>query len=133
MLDDPMHTVRQRLSSVLSLMLVFQLVGIIAPLALSAAGGSIIEVCTCPGGTHATTCPMHHGKDGGSSNDSNRCAMRSASAPTDLFLLTLGTGAGILPSLNSFNVVDEPSAIPVNTVSSVRSQAAFPDSPPPRT
>jgi len=127
-----MHAIRQRLSSLLALMLVFQLGGIIAPVALSAAGTEIIEACTCPGGTHATTCPMHHGKDTVAAGNANRCAMRSASTPTDLALLTLATGTGVLPSLNTFDVPDQPSGAPVVSVSSVRSRADFPDLPPPR-
>jgi hypothetical protein len=127
-----MRTIRQRLSSLLTVMLAFQLGGLIAPVALSAAGASVIEACTCPGGTHATTCPMHHGKDSGSATRANRCTIRSASLPGDLALLTLGTGAGILPSLNSFDVADEPSTILPEPVSSVRPRADFPDSPPPR-
>jgi hypothetical protein len=127
-----MRPIRQRLSSLLAVMLVFQLGGLIAPVALSAAGASVIEACTCPGGTHAATCPMHHAKDNGSSSGRNRCAMRSASLPGDLALLTLGTGAGILPSLNAFDVADEPSAVLAAPVSSARPRADFPDSPPPR-
>ena len=50
-----MRTIRKRLSSLLAVMLAFQLGGLIAPVALSAAGASVIEACTCPGGTHATT------------------------------------------------------------------------------
>jgi hypothetical protein len=116
----------------LALMLVCQLAAIIAPVVLSAANRDAVSVCTCPGGTHATTCPMHHGRDSGSPDNSNRCTMRSASSPTDLALLTLGTGAGVLPSLNAFDVADEPSAIPTGSVASVRSRSDFPDSPPPR-
>jgi len=127
-----MRMVRQRLSSVLVIMLVFQLGGMIAPVALSAVGASLIDACTCPGGTHATTCPMHHGNESGSPHASKRCAIRSASLPTDLALLTLATGAGVLPSLGSFDVTDEPSALIPAPASSVRSQTDFPDSPPPR-
>jgi hypothetical protein len=132
MLMASMRTIRQRLSSLLAVMLAFQLGGLIAPVALSAAGASVIEACTCPGGTHATTCPMHHAKDNGSSTGANRCAIRGASLPGDLALLTLGTGVGILPSLSSFDVADESSAILAAPVSSIRPRADFPDSPPPR-
>jgi hypothetical protein len=126
-----MRTVRRRLSSLLALVLLIQLGGILAPVMLSAAGAVVIEACTCPGGTHATTCPMHHGKEPSPSN-SNRCAMRSASTPTDFALLTLGTGAGVLPSLNSVDVPDEPFAMTPASVSAVLSRTDFPDSPPPR-
>jgi hypothetical protein len=127
-----MRTLRQRLSL---LALAFQLAGVVAPVVLSKAAADASAVCTCPGGTHATTCPMHHGKDSkdrGASHDSNQCAIRSASVPTDLALLTLSTGAGVLPSLTVFGVADEPSAILTVPVASVRARADFPDSPPPR-
>jgi hypothetical protein len=124
-----MRTLRSRLSV---LAIVFQLAGVLAPVVLPAAVAEASAVCTCPGGTHATTCPMHHGNDTGSPADSNRCAIRSASVPTDLALLTLGTGAGVLPSLNGFDVNDEPSAILTIAVASIRARADFPDSPPPR-
>jgi len=127
-----MRTVRRRLSSLLALVLMMQLAGILAPVALSAAGAAVIEACTCPGGNHATTCPMHHSKDNRSPGDAHRCAMRSASTPTDFALLTLGTGGGVLPSLHTFDVPDEPSAAPAALISSVRSRTDFPDSPPPR-
>jgi hypothetical protein len=127
-----MRTIRQRLSL---LVLVFQLAGVVAPVVLSNAAADASAVCTCPGGTHAATCPMHHGKDSkdsGAPDDSNRCAIRSASVPTDLALLTLRTGAGMLPSLNVFGVADEPSALLTVPMASVRARADFPDSPPPR-
>jgi hypothetical protein len=127
-----MRTVRRRLSSLLALVLLMQLGGILAPVALSAAGISVIEACTCPGGNHATTCPMHHSKENRSAGDANRCAMRSASTPTDFALLTLGTGGGVLPSLHALDVPDAPSAAPAASVSTVRSRTDFPDSPPPR-
>ena len=127
-----MRTVRRRLTSLLALVLLIQLGGLVAPVALSAAGAEVLEACTCPGGTHATSCPMHHGKDETSRGDANRCAMRSAATPTDLALLTLGTGAGILPSLTSFDVPVAPSVVPVMSAATLHSRSDFPDSPPPR-
>src|SRR5262249_36621236 len=127
-----MRTVRRRLSSLLALVLLMQLGGILAPVALSAAGTAVIEACTCPGGNHATSCPMHHSKENRSPGDASRCVMHSASTPTDFALLTLGTGAGVLPSLQTLNVPDEPSATPATSISSVRPRTDFPDSPPPR-
>lgn len=127
-----MRVVRQRLSSLLACMLVCQLAGLIAPVVLSAVAADVASVCTCPGGTHATTCPMHHGNESGSPDASKRCAIRSASVPTDLALLTLAIGAGVLPSLSSFDVTDESSVMIPASASSVRSRTDFPDSPPPR-
>jgi hypothetical protein len=127
-----MRTIRRRLSLLLVSVLLLQLAGILAPVALSAAGTAVIEACTCPGGSHATSCPMHHSKENRSPGDAHRCAMRSASTPTDFALLTLGTGTGVLPSLNSLDVPDEPSAAPAGSISTVRSRNDFPDSPPPR-
>src|SRR5215813_7499389 len=127
-----MRTVRRWLSSLLALVILMQVGGILAPVALSAAGTAVIEACTCPGGNHATSCPMHHSRENKSPGDANRCAMRSASTPTDFALLTLGTGAGVLPSLNSLDVPDEPSAMTPASISTVRSRPDFPDSPPPR-
>lgn len=129
-----MRTLRQRLS-LLGLVLVIQLTGVVAPVVLSVAVAEASAVCTCPGGTHATTCPMHHGKDStdnATPDDSKRCAIRNASVPTDLALLTLSTGAGVLPSASAFSVAEQPSAILTITVASVRARTDFPDSPPPR-
>jgi len=127
-----MRTIRRRLSSLLALVLLMQLGGMLAPVALSAAGAAVIEACTCPGGNHATSCPMHHSKENRSPGDAHRCAMRGASTPTDFALLTLGTGTGVLPSLHALVVPDQPSSALAPSISSVRSRTDFPDSPPPR-
>jgi hypothetical protein len=133
-LGPSMRRLRHWLSPLLAVMLVFQLGEMIAPLVLSPADAA--DMCTCPGGTRAATCPMHHGKDDGSSGRSsgakNRCAMRSGSLPSDLALLTMGAGAGVLPALSSFDVAEVFSASLPVLVSSPIVRADFPDSPPPR-
>src|SRR5713226_3080738 len=90
-----MRLFRRRLSWMLATCLVFQLVGSAAPL-IAAAGSALQEACTCPGGAHATTCPMHHGKEATRKDSTNRCAVTNAYPPTDLALLALAGGAGVL-------------------------------------
>jgi hypothetical protein len=86
------------LSWLLSLWLIGQLVALAAPAVLAAAGSAPIEqICTCPGGDHET-CPMHHG--GASTQPStNDCAMTSRCAPSDVALLSLAGGLGVLPAV----------------------------------
>jgi hypothetical protein len=127
-----MRSVRNRLSWLLAIVLVLQLGGIVAPVVLSAAGVDVEDVCTCPDATHGATCPMHHGKTSGSQDSLNRCAMRSASAPVALGLLTLGSGAGIVPPVMTFHVSVQSSALHPVSGSSLSSRTELPDSPPPR-
>jgi hypothetical protein len=127
-----MRSVRNRLSSLLAIALTLQLGGIVAPVLLSAAGVDVEDVCTCPGAEHGATCPMHHGKTGGSQDASNRCSLRNASAPAALGLLTLGSGAGIVTPINTFQVNVQSSVVHPVTGSSFLSRTELPDSPPPR-
>jgi hypothetical protein len=75
---------------------------------------------------------MHHGKTGGSQDGSNRCTIRNASAPAALGLLTLGSGAGIVTPVNTFQVNVQSSIVHPVTGSSFSSRSELPDSPPPR-
>jgi hypothetical protein len=111
--------------------LVFQLVGITAPL-IAATGSALQEACTCPGGAHATTCPMHHGKET-PKDSTNRCSMTNAYAPADLALLALAGGAGLLPRLVTSDSVDKALARVMLSFDILSSRSELPDSPPPRT
>ena len=127
-----MRSVRNHLSWLLAISLTLQLGGIVAPVLLVAAGVDVEDVCTCPGATHGATCPMHHGKTGGSQDASNRCSLRSASVPAALGLLTVGSGAGIVPPVTAFNVTVQSSALHPLPGSRFSSRSGLPDSPPPR-
>jgi hypothetical protein len=127
-----MRSVRNRLPWLLAIALVLQLGGIVAPVVLSAAGVDVEDVCTCPDATHGATCPMHHGKTAGSERTSNNCAIRNASAPTALGLLTLISGTGIVPTGNAIHVTVESFVIHPAAGSSFSSHTELPDSPPPR-
>src|SRR5437879_3899867 len=104
--EASMRLLRHRLSWLPAVWLVFQIAVIAAPL-VAATGSAIEEACTCPGGVHATTCPMHHGgpaKAGGTTDSASkqsaaRCAMHNAEPPSELALLALAGGAGVLPQL----------------------------------
>jgi hypothetical protein len=121
--------------------LVFQLVGVAAPL-LAATGSALEEACTCPGGVHATTCPMHHVSGGSpksghaneaaSTDATHRCALTSAYAPTDLALLALAGGAGVLPRVLTSKTVDPASLHVAVHLHLPSSRSELPDSPPPR-
>jgi hypothetical protein len=124
-----MQPLRRRLSWMLAGWLVIQLVTIVAPVALVAAGVSLEETCTCPGVDHGATCPMHH-PSSAKSKDANQCAMRSAAAPADVVLLPLSV-IGLLPS--PATVAIEMTPVPVIiTVSALVGRTELPDSPPPR-
>jgi hypothetical protein len=127
-----MLAVRRRLSWLFTLSLVLQLASAGAPLVLSAADPEFTELCTCPGSAHGTTCPMHHGKTNPSSEQTNRCALRSATLPTDLALLTLVSGAGIIPPSIEFDVAEQSSAIEPSAEPAFIQRPTLPDSPPPR-
>jgi hypothetical protein len=127
-----MRAVRTRLSWLFSLSLVLQLAGMTAPLVLSAIDSEIAGVCTCPAGVHGTTCPMHHGTTSQSPDRSNRCAMRSASVPTDMALLPLLSGAGLIPALNMFDVAELSSALAPVAGPVFAHRTDLPDPPPPR-
>ena len=127
-----MRSVRNRLPWLLAIALVLQLGGIVAPVVLSAAGVDIEDACTCPDATHGATCPMHHGKTAGSERTSNDCAIRNASTPTALGLLTLIGGTGIVPTRSALHVTVQSSMIHPVSGSSFTSHTELPDSPPPR-
>jgi hypothetical protein len=141
---DPMRPVRRRLSWMLASWLVFQLVGIVAPVVLAATGMAVEEaVCTCPGAEHAATCPMHHnsGTPAGSGRHAdeatpkeqkNPCAMRNAQPPTDIALLALAGGAGVLPRFVAFDAVEQTFSRISLESASVSSRTELPDPLPPR-
>lgn len=127
-----MRTVRTRLSWLFSLSLVLQLAGTTLPLVLSTIDPEIAEMCTCPGGVHGTTCPMHHGTASQSPDQAHRCAIRSASVPTSFALLTLASGAGIIPAPNTLDVPEQSSAIAPVAGPVFVHRTDLPDPPPPR-
>jgi hypothetical protein len=131
-LGGPMRSVRNNLSWLLAVALVLQLGGIVAPVVLSASGVDIEEVCTCPGGTHGATCPMHHGKTNESQGPANPCALKSASVPSAVALLTLGAGIGIVPPVNVLHVTLQSSVVRPGPDAGFASRTELPDSPPPR-
>src|SRR5262249_13749317 len=127
-----MRPVRRRLSWLIAVALMLQFGAVMAPAVLGAAGIDVEDVCTCPTATHGATCPMHHGKTSQSTDSSNRCALKSAAAPSALALLMFESGAGIVPYPHALTVSIEPSGIsPVRDVR-VPSRTELPDSPPPR-
>lgn len=126
-----MPHLRRRLSWILSGWLLMQLVGIVAPVALAAAGIDLEETCTCPGVEHGATCPMHHPATRTKTDDSTRCTLRSATAPVDAALLSLGV-VGVVPSIASVSVEIRPTPV-VTIVRSLIGRSELPDSPPPRT
>lgn len=127
-----MPSERRRSSWLIAVAVLLQLTAITAPAVLAAAGIDIDDVCTCPTATHGATCPMHHGKTNQSQDTSNRCALKSAAAPSALTLLTFSSGIGIVPAAQALHLSVETSAVfPVRT-SSFASRTELPDSPPPR-
>ena len=127
-----MRMVRTRLSWLFSLSLVLQLAGMAVPSVLSAVDPEIAEICTCPGGVHGTACPMHHGTTSQSPDQSKRCAIRSASVPSAFTLLTLASGAGIIPALGTLDVPEQSSAIAPVAGPVFVHRSDLPDPPPPR-
>ena len=131
-----MNIVRRRIARVAMIWALLQILGIAAPLGLLAAPhAAAAPLCTCPGGDHGATCPMHHGSEAaseGASNSEARCRLQNACASTDVALLALAGGTGVLPPV----AVVIPAArlsVGVTALATVRaSRAQSPDSPPPR-
>jgi hypothetical protein len=91
-----MQYLRRRLSWMLFIWLAFQGTALAAPVVLAIAGSAPAEeLCTCPGGDHET-CPMHHGQKANSPTSAT-CGMRSVGAPTDVALLSMAGGVGLVP------------------------------------
>ena len=127
-----MSFLRRRLSWLLTGWLVFQIAGVIMPVALAAAGHGHDElVCTCPAGGHES-CPMHHNSDRPRSEQTPTCVLQNAAVPVDLALLALASGGGILPQ----SVVLDTGLGPVTGLFApslpVTSRTELPTSPPPR-
>jgi hypothetical protein len=120
------------LSWLIAVAVMLQLSAIMAPAVLAAAGIDIEDVCTCPTATDGATCPMHHGKTSQSQDSSNRCALKSAAAPSTLALLTFSSGVGIVPAAQALHVSIEAFAVSPVRTSSFASRTELPDSPPPR-
>jgi hypothetical protein len=125
-----MRLLRRQLSWMLASWLLFQLVGITAPVVLGAVG-IVEDACTCPGTKEGATCPMHHGTNT-TKYKVNPCVLTSAAPPTEIALLGLAGGSGVLPNLIAFDVVDRPFARVSIALASPLSRTDLPDSPPPR-
>jgi hypothetical protein len=102
------------------------------PMALGTTGlAAAIGDCDCPADAPGAFCPMHESPSGGSGAPRDDRSMRSACAPSDAALLSLGLGLGILPAPTLDHVeryapvTPSPSAVSFD-------RAEFPDSPPPR-
>ena len=122
-----MRRFRRHLSIVLFGWLFIQLSALAAPVVLAAAGApSAEELCTCAGGDHET-CPMHHGR----SQSASTCNMHSRCAPTDVALLSIVAGTGVLPQIVSVAPVSVSASVPL-AESQPLARAVLPDSPPPR-
>jgi hypothetical protein len=125
-----MRPLRRRLSWLLSVWLVCQVVALAAPAALAAAGSMPVEeICTCPGGDHET-CPMHHGSspEQRSSSDS---AVTGSCAPADAALLSFAGGVGVLPSAVDIVTPQPVSSIHVPPQTTLDQRVPH-DTPPPR-
>lgn len=95
-----------------------------------AAFAATVTTCTCPGDHTDEACPMHQ-SDGGVSDKSDDCSMRSAYVPTDAALLSLGAGLSIPASASIAIGPASTGPIRVVAIASV-SVTDFPDPPPPR-
>lgn len=140
---DPMRCIRRRLSWVLASWLVFQLAEIAAPVVLAATGTASEETCTCPGAVHGATCPMHHtggsparsgrhADEDTSKDEASRCAVRNVYPPTDLALLALAGGAGVLPRLLASDTIEQRFTRVSLQPANPSSRTELPDFPPPR-
>jgi hypothetical protein len=128
-----MLSLRAHLRRVSALSLAIQIAAMAGgAIAAAAPRAAVDQICTCPGGDHAT-CPMHHPASGTGADDAarKRCVLQNAAAPGDAALLSLGVFVGILPSAERI-IVNVPFVpVPALAVRAL-SRADLPDSPPPR-
>jgi hypothetical protein len=128
-----MSFLRRRLSWMLAGWLVFQIAGVLVPVALAASGhGHDETVCTCPAGGHSTSCPMHHDSDQSRSEKPPQCVLQNAAAAVDVALLSLSTGGGILPQAMALDTGVGLVTSIITPSSVVTSRVELPASPPPR-
>ena len=108
-----------------------------APLSLAGIfmhGGAEVLVCTCGTAGPDHDCPMHgrHRDHTGTQPDLDECVLRSASAASDVALVSLIGGIGLMPPAQTTSPVVL-SAEPILTRSTVvLSRSERPESPPPR-
>jgi hypothetical protein len=128
-----MTTLRRRLSWIIAAWILFQSGGLVAPVALAAAGfADAVQFCDCPEEVAGATCPMHHGKTPRhAAPKPGECRLQNACAPTDAALLSMFAGAGVMPATTSIPVVTTSRPIAVRP-SLLRHFLAIPDAPPPR-
>jgi hypothetical protein len=126
-----MTHIRRRLPWVLATWLVFQVLGLATPIAWAAAGhAGEEELCTCVVMDHAT-CPMHS-RQAPSRDDDGRCRMRSAAPSSDVLILALTGGTGIVVDRAAFDRVDPRGDVMYSPAVSRPFRTDLPDSPPPR-
>ena len=125
-----MQALRRHLSWILAGWLVVQLIGIVAPVALAAAGFGAVDECACPADMLGATCPMHHGA-AAKHSDLNQCRLQNSAARTDIALLGVTGGVGVIPISPALPVDTNSTPVFVSDVTVVSALVAF-DSPPPR-
>jgi hypothetical protein len=125
-----MRFFRHHLTWMLCVWLGCQASALAAPAVLAALGSAPIdELCTCTGDDH-TTCPMHGSQH--HPQDPDTCRLHSSGVPVDAALLSMASGAGVLP-----RVVDHAvAAVPPSRVVTAEFPALDTDlarsTPPPR-
>lgn len=139
-----MRSIRRRLACVAALWLCCQLALVAAPLALDCcsptSAAAVEDDACCKGMAPGQMCPMHKHRSGtghGSNQQTHGsraktdCAMKGTCLPSDAALLSLSTGAGLLPS--TFTLQDQPLTSPVpELLIAAQTHVEWPDSPPPR-
>jgi hypothetical protein len=102
------------------------------PMALGTTG-LVAEVgnCDCPADAPGAFCPMHQTPSHDSEAPGDDRSMRSACAPPDAALLSLGLGLGILPA-PTLDYVEHHAPVRPSPSATSFDRTEFPDSPPPR-
>jgi hypothetical protein len=126
-----MTHIRRRLPWVLATWLVFLVLGLATPMVWAAAGHTgEEETCTCAVMDHAT-CPMHS-RQAPSRDDDGRCRVRSATPTSDVLILALTSGTGIVVDRAAFDQLDSRGDVMRSAAANRPSRTDLPDSPPPR-
>lgn len=127
-----MPKLRKRTLWLAAAWLVCQLAALATPIVVNAT--SLVvgtdDLCTCPGGSGSTACPMH-GAHGKSQDDPNKTSVRNSCAPPDAALLSLAGGLGVLPRPAALDVDRVVGTVDI-FISTPVTRTELPDSPPPR-
>ena len=119
---------RRRLSWALAGWLVCQLVGITAPLLVTAAT-AVEQMCACPDAEEGAACPMHQAQK---SAPAGQRTLKNACQPTDVALLSMSSGAGILEQpfvMTAGEALGQPVSVSLDSATSI---VVLLESPPPR-